>query len=150
MRQSCGSGQKEGEGYLEDGGGADAPALLVMLAVAGLPVCDRRGRRTSQLSSTICSLLPPRCPHFTLPASSSTTGFNPAPLRQKLPSVNFPHPVLPARCSLPSFSRPLLHPNGKPPLGGLSPTWRLCPVLDPAGEDSPPRLVFLQPAAKLS
>lgn len=61
-------------------GGTDAPALLVILAVVGLPVCDRRGRRTSQLSSTICSLPPPHIV-LTLPcaASFSTAGFNPAP-----------------------------------------------------------------------
>ncbi|CAB1444290.1 unnamed protein product [Pleuronectes platessa] len=39
------------------GGETDAPALLVMLAVSGLPACDRRGRRTSRLSSAICSVL---------------------------------------------------------------------------------------------
>lgn len=56
--ESCGSGHRE-----VAGGETDAPALLVMLAVAGLLVWDRRGRRTSQLSSTICSLLLLRCPN---------------------------------------------------------------------------------------
>lgn len=55
VRQSCGSGQKEGERYLEKGG-ADAPALLVMLAVAGLPVCDRRGE--ANIPTLLHNLLP--------------------------------------------------------------------------------------------
>ncbi len=146
------------------GGETDAPALLVMLAVAGLPVCDRRGRRTSQPSSTICSLLSPRIV-LTLACAVSffTAGFNPAPgcpSSSETPLLQHHHhhhqlspSVLPAYTQ-PSFSRPLFFPVSSTltggPLGGLSQTWRLCPVLEAEGDDSPPRLVFLQPAAKLS
>lgn len=108
----------------------DAPALLVMLAVVVLAVWDRRGRRTSQ--------------HFTLlspPTWSSlcSAGFNPF-----FCLSFFIIPTFPLWAS--SFSSIL----SQGPLSGLSQTWRLCPVLEAEGDDSPPCLVFLQPAAKLS
>lgn len=102
----------------------DAPALLVMLAVVVLAVWDRRGRRTSQ--------------HFTLlspPTWSSlcSAGFNPFFL-----PVLLHHPYLPSLSLL-----LLLHPVSGPA------EWFI-PVLEAEGDDSPPCLVFLQPAAKLS
>lgn len=102
-----------------------------MLAVVVLPVWDRRGRRTSQ--------------HFTLLSPPTWSSLRSAGFNLFFFCLSFfIIPTFPLWAS--SFSSTL----SQGPLSGLSQTWRLCPVLEAEGDDSPPCLVFLQPAAKLS
>ena len=143
-------------------GGADAPALLVMLAVAGLPVCDRRGRRTSQLSSTICSphvVLTLPCPPLPPPQALILLLFirisppSTFPIQSSLLSVACPPSAAPSSIPMGSSRWAVyLWPGGsvqswilraKAPL----PAWCSCSRL-PSCPDQPPHL-FLLPRSLL-
>lgn len=149
--QSCDSGPRETERGSWGGDRCPCPAGHVGSGRAAC-VCVTDGGGEHPNSPPQSAPCPPiLLPHIvlTLPCavSFSTAGFNPVPAGPSSsgsPPSSTTFPISPP-CSHPApFSHPLSFAVSSIPteglLGGLSKTWRLCPVLEAAGKESPPCL----------